>query len=269
VRPPILPGERRPLLFAHRGVSSVAPENTMAAFRLARDQGVPGVELDIHLTADGKLPVIHDHFTGRTAGAEGLPPGAEAKGKGRELERTTWKELKGLDVGAWKGAAYAGERIPLLGELFEELGDSLYFDVELKSNRRDDYGLEAALAAAIRGARGGKGIADRVLVSSFNPISLARFKALMPEVPTAIIWCDGDELPRILRLGFGSIIGKADYLKPDKAKVNAGSAFRWKRLAGQAVMPWTVDEPEEARRLLALGCQGIISNRPRELGILN
>ncbi len=267
MRPPILPGEMRPLVFAHRGLSALAPENTMAAFRLARDMGMPGVELDVHLTADGKLAVIHDHFTGRTAGAGDLPPGPAAKGRGLEIERANFAELTSLDVGAWKGPRYAGERIIRLEELFEELGEELYFDVELKSRIKADYGLEAAVAKCIREARGGRGIAERCVACSFNPVSIARLKSLIPEVPTAILWCGESELPPYLRHGEGRWIGRADFLKPAKEKVRASSSFRWRRLEGYEFLPWTVDERDEAARLLALGSVGVVSNRPHELGL--
>jgi glycerophosphoryl diester phosphodiesterase len=264
----LVPDAKRPLVFAHRGLSSIAPENTLAAFKLARDMHIPGVELDVHLTADGKLVVFHDHWTGRLAGADGIAPGKEAKGKGLELEKSSYNELRALDIGSWKGQKYSGERIFLLSELFEECGDSFYYDIELKSNLRNDYGLEAATAAAIKAARGGKGIADRCMASSFNPVSIARFKTLMPEIPTAIIWCVDDELVWPLRYGAGSWLGHADFLKPDQVKVTPLSSFRWRKLAGKEVVPWTVDEPAAAKRLLELGCSGIISNRPHELGVL-
>lgn len=270
-RPAIVPDAKRPLLFAHRGLSSIAPENTMAAFRLAREMGIPGVELDVHLTADGKLVVFHDHYTGRVAGAEGIEPGPEAKGKGLKLEESSLSELQKLDIGSWKGKKYAKERIFLLSELFEEFGDSFYYDIELKSTARADYGLEAATAAVIRAAggnaRGGKGMESRCLVSSFNPVSLARFKTILPEIPTAVIWCTSDELPFPLRYGAGSWMGHVDYLKPEHVKVKPGSSFRWRKIAGKAVVPWTVDDPAEARRVLDLGCLGVISNAPHTLGI--
>jgi glycerophosphoryl diester phosphodiesterase len=240
----------------------------MAAFKLARKMGMPGVELDVHLTKDGKLVVFHDHFMGRVAGADGIAPGKEATGKGLELEKSTYEELRKLDIGVWKGREYAGERIFLLAELFEEFGDSFYYDIEIKSHTTEDYGLEAATANAIKAARGGKGIAESCLISSFNPVSLARFKPFIPTIPTAIIWSTDGELPFILRYGAGSWIGHVDYLKPDSEKVTRGSSFRWRKLAGKEVVPWTIDDPEEAKRVLGLGCSGVISNRPHELGLL-
>ena len=264
----ILPDFPRPLVFAHRGISSVAPENTMASFKLAREKGIPGIELDIHLTADGMVPVFHDHDTGRVGGAPGIAPGPEAKGKGLSLEKSTWSELHAVDIGSWKGPQYKAERMILLSELFEEFGADFYYDIELKSTISADYGLEAAAVKIIKEADGGRGLCDHLLVSSFNPVSLARFKKLMPSVPTAIIWCADDGLPPVLRHGEGRWIGHVDYLKPEFKKVNPRSSFRWRKLEGYDVVPWTVDDPALAKSLIDLKCAGVISNRAHELGLI-
>jgi glycerophosphoryl diester phosphodiesterase len=229
----------------------------MAAFKLARKMGVPGIELDVHLTSDGKLAVFHDRSTARVAGSA------------LELERSTWKDLSALDIGSWKGSKWKSERMIELAELFEEFGESLYYDVELKSSIAADYGLEAAVAACFRDAFSSKtGLTGRILVSSFNPMALARFKYLSPAIPTAIIWSRGSDVPAYLRHGEGRWIGKVDALKPDKTKVKRFSSLRWRKLGRYPILPWTVDDKAEAARLLALGCVGVISNQPQELGIL-
>jgi glycerophosphoryl diester phosphodiesterase len=252
----LFPGIPRPLLFAHRGLSSIAPENTMAAFKLAREMGIPGVELDVHMTSDGKLAVIHDPTTARVSGSA------------LEVERSAWKDIASLDIGSWKEKQYKGERIIELRELFEEFGDSLYYDVELKSSIAGDFGLEATVAACLRDAFESKGgLTGRIVVSSFNPMALARFKYLSPAIPTAIIWSSDADVPAYLRHGEGRWIGKVDALKPDRTKVRRLSSLRWRRLGHYPILPWTVDEAAEAARLLALGCEGVISNRPQELGI--
>jgi glycerophosphoryl diester phosphodiesterase len=252
----LLPDIARPLLFAHRGLSSIAPENTMAAFKLARDMDIPGIELDVHMTSDGKLAVIHDPNTARVAGTP------------LEVERSAWKDIASLDIGSWKGKKWKGERIIELRELFEEFGESMYYDVELKSSIAGDFGLEATVAACLRDAFASKGsLAGRIVVSSFNPMALARFKYLSPAIPTAIIWSSDSGVPAYLRHGEGRWIGKVDALKPDRTKVRRLSSFRWRRFGRYPILPWTVDEPAEAARLLALGCEGVISNRPQELGL--
>lgn len=264
----ILPDFKRPLVFAHRGISAVAPENTMASFKLAREKGMPGIELDIHLTADGYVPVFHDHDTGRVGGAPGMAPGLEAKGRGLSLEKSNWADLHAVDIGSWKGSQYKSERMILLSELFEEFGTDFYYDIELKSTASADYGLEAAAVKIIRAAKNSGELAKHLLVSSFNPVSLARFKTLMPGIPTAIIWCNDKGLPWFLRGGEGRWIGHVDYLKPEHVKVNNASSFRWRKLEGYEVVPWTIDDPELARNMLEKGCSGVISNRAHELGLV-
>jgi glycerophosphoryl diester phosphodiesterase len=230
----------------------------MAAFRLARENGIPGLELDVHLSVDGRIVVVHDHFTDRVA------PGQGKGDLGLEVERSTLAALRALDIGSWHSPGFAGERISLLTDVFEELGDSVYYDIEIKNRGAADYGLEAALATVLRDSAP----TGRYFVSSFNPISLARFKTLSPEIATAIIWCESEELPWYLRRGAGRWIGRVDALKPEYPKVGRLSSFRWRRLGGYEVLPWTVDEPAEAARLIGLSCAGVVSNRPQELGLL-
>jgi glycerophosphoryl diester phosphodiesterase len=256
-RVPLFPEIARPLLFAHRGLSSLAPENTMSSFKLAREMGMPGIELDVHLTSDGKLAVIHDHNTARVTTGPAL-----------EVERSTWKDLSAIDVGSWKGSEWKGERIIELRQLFEEFGDAFYYDIEIKSRVVSDYGLEKTLAACLRDAFAALGaLAGRILVSSFNPMALGRFKYLSSALPTAIIWSGDAEVPAYLRHGEGRWIGKVDVLKPDRAKVRRASSFRWRNFGRYPILPWTVNDRAEAARLLALGCEGVISNTPQELGI--
>jgi len=252
-RQAVLPERDRPLVFAHRGLSSEAPENTMAAFRLAKAKGIPGVELDIHLTSDGKLIVIHDHTTTRVA-----------PGTAFNIEESTATQVQSVDIGSWKGAQFKGEKAPLLSELFEELGNDLYFDVEIKSGKAEDKGLEAALVKLLADFKFGS---ERIVVSSFNPFSIKRFKALCPTVPTGIIYCIDDDVPWYLRHGEGRWLGHADFLKPKHTQATR-AGLGWSRLiGGRKVLPWTIDDPAIAARVLTIGCEGVISNKPHQLGL--
>jgi len=250
-----LPGQARPLLFAHRGLSSEAPENTMAAFGLAKEHHIPGVELDIHLSADDKVVVIHDKTSSRTA------PGSNLV-----IAQSKWEDLRNLDVGTWKDTSFAGERIPLLSALFEEYGSDFYFDIELKNRDKTDGHLEALLARLLDDFRME---ADRVVVSSFNPLMLAKFKATCPRIPTAIIYCADDDVPWYLRRGEGRWIAGADFLKPEHLIPTKAAMALGRAIGGRAVLPWTVDEPAIAQRMVAIGCEGVISNTPHTLGIGN
>jgi len=246
----ILPDFPRPLVFAHRGLSSLWPENTFVSYAAARKAGIPGIELDVHLTADRKLAVFHDDTTGRLTG--------EGKDKGPRLELTDFASLAAMDIGAWKGPEFAGQRMLLLDEVFEEFGRDFYIDIEIKSKTMDDHGLEALLLASIQALK----MEKRCIVSSFNPFALRRFKALCPRVPTAIIWNKSEELYWFLRKGEGRWIGKVDVLKPESVLVRDGRLQGdWRR----PILPWTVDGDDEAERVFAAGALGIISNKPQEL----
>lgn len=246
-RRPLYPDLPRPFVLAHRGLSTLATENTMPAFRLAKQRGAAGIELDVHLSADGKVVVFHDHDTSRLA--PGLSPAPE-------IESTNWNDLSGIGIGA-----DAEGRMPLLEDLIDELGETMCWDIEVKNRSRADYGLELALARVLRGSRHGKGLLGRCAVSSFNPFSLARFRSIEEEVPTGIIWSREAEVPAILRHGEGRWLGRVDFLKPRFDLVGTTSSWRWRRLEGYEFLAWTVDDPDEASRLAALGAAGLVSNR--------
>ena len=159
----------RPLVLAHRGASAYAPENTIAAFRLAHELGADGIELDVQLTRD-KIPVvIHDDTVDRTTDGKGLV---------REL---TIAEIARLDAGTWKTEDFAGEGIPTLAQVFEALSDWLHpagrarpclINVELKTDRLTTDGLERQVMNVISRF----GLQNRILLSSFNPLTLHRAK---------------------------------------------------------------------------------------------
>ncbi|MDA8425891.1 MAG: glycerophosphodiester phosphodiesterase [Treponema sp.] len=254
----LLPDAPRPLVFAHRGLSLRAPENTMAAFRLALAEGVRGIELDVRLSADNRPVVIHDRRTGRVAPGQGRSP------SGFSVESTPWPVLSRLDIGLWRGERWRGERIPLLDEVFEEADGTAYFDIELKSPTIRAIPLAEAVLRSIASAKKGGAIARRCIVSCFNPFTLAYFKAAAPRIPTAIIWSREFEVPVFLRRGEGRWLGKVDCLKPERSLVDQARARRWKA-RGWPFLAWTVDSPAEAGRLARLGCDGFISNEADRL----
>ncbi|MCL7453535.1 MAG: glycerophosphodiester phosphodiesterase, partial [Anaerolineae bacterium] len=122
----------RPLNFAHRGASHEAPANTLAAFELAAEMGADGIELDVHLSRDGELVVIHDFSLEGTT-----------NGHGRVGDRTL-PELKALDAGSWFDPRLAVQRIPTLQEVIDAVAARLLLNIELKSDSWQDHGLAAA-----------------------------------------------------------------------------------------------------------------------------
>jgi len=245
----IYPGEKEPYIFAHRGCSKAAPENTLAAFEEALNQKIPGVELDIHLCKSGELIVTHDDNLKRVTGFDGL------------VEDLSYTEMKKLDAGSWKDSRFSNQGLPLLEDVFDLLGSKVYYDIEIKSRKTSNTGLEEKLAALIKK----RNLDQRCIVSSFNPFPLRFFKKSAPHVPTAIIYCNDGELPFYLHHGEGKWIASADILKPDQKKINRGSMFFNHTIGRRPILPWTVDDPEAALRLLKLGVAGIISNDPASI----
>ena len=236
------------LLFGHRGYSALAPENTLAAFQLLVDRGIPGAELDAQLSRDGVPVVVHDFDLKRTTGLAA---------RVRDVEASA---IRGLDAGRWFSPEFRGEKVPLLEEVLARFGRRLYFDVELKWDRRAGNGLEERVIGLIRR----HGLEERCLLSSFNPFCILRARRLAPELPTAHIWYRGRELPFILRHGEAALLAPGPLAKPEGARIRAWNAALLRRLGGRLVA-WGVEEPEEARRLVRLGVRGLISNDPGRL----
>jgi len=232
----------RPLVLGHRGASAEAPENTLAAFRLAMEQGADGVELDVWRCRTGEVVVFHDEDARRIAGSPLV------------VARAGLGELRALDVGSHKGERFHGERIPLLSEVLEALPGAIV-DVELKSHRAGDPRLALAVARLLREHRAG----DRVLVSSFDCWLLAVFRAAAPGVATGLLF---EEAPAWrARLAVAAALLGPRAIHPPAALATPEALRRWEG-AGLAVNVWTVDAPEEVARLARLGAAGVISNVP-------
>ncbi len=244
---PFLENHKKPLLFGHRGYSALAPENTMEAFKLCVDQGIPGVELDVHLCKTGELVVIHDHDLKRLAGVEGL------------VEDLTFEELRRLDVGSHKNPKFKGARIPLLSELFESFGNKLYYDVELKVSGTKDTGIGKKTWETIKEYH----LEEYCMVSSFNPFSIRYFnRSSKRAIPSAVIYCVSESVPKVLQKGAGRHLAKASVLKPIHKQVTAQTMERFRSSKGYPICTWTVDDLDTARRVLNLKVDGIISNDP-------
>ncbi len=234
------------LNLAHRGARAVAPQNTLAAFERAVDLGADGIELDVRLSADGVPVVIHDATVDATT-----------DGRGR-VAAMTLAQLKRLDAGAWFDAAFAGERVPTLEEVLEAFADRLLLNLELKSAGLRDDALERAVAALIERHE----MSERVLVSCFNPLALRRIKQLDPHLPVGLL--SAAETSFALRRRWSASIAPHEARHPEHTIVDA-DYIAWARQHGYRVVTWTVDEPDEMRRLIDLGVDGIITNRPDAL----
>jgi glycerophosphoryl diester phosphodiesterase len=234
--------EDRPLVYAHRGASAAAPENTVPAFAAARRLGADAVECDVMACGTGELVVCHDERLDRLAG---IPAAV------RDLPLAALRDVAIL-AGRFPGAR-AG--IPTLAEAVEAGGPGLLWNVELKVDRTEDA-APLARAAATELVR--LGLAGRVLVSSFHPLALLALRAAAPRLPTAFLW----EAPsRPVRDNFLALALSTLAVHPEAVLVDGAAIRRWHRW-GRLVDVWTVDAPDEVRRLASLGVDGIVTNRP-------
>lgn len=232
-----------PLVLGHRGASFDAPENTLAAFELARRQGADGIELDTTLSRDGVPVVIHDLTLDNTTNGTGPV---------RDLDL---RALKALDAGSHFDVEFKGERIPTLDEALETAGPDMTINIELKTSSWRADGLEQAVLRVIRH----HGASSQVIVSSFNPVALRRFRALAPEIPIGYLYSPDE--PPYLRYGWLMLGVPHQARHPYHAMIDA-RYMMWARRHGYRVNTWTVDDPDRIRELRDLGVHAIITNRP-------
>jgi glycerophosphoryl diester phosphodiesterase len=224
-----------PLIIAHRGASADLPENTLAAFALAAEQGADGIELDVQLSADKQIVIFHDSSLARFTGSR------------QKIANLTMDEIKRVGRGE-------GQNIPTLDELLEMMGPRLLYNVELKDFGLLDRGLETAVADRFESFA----LQDLLLVSSFNPFSVRRARrAFTRSVPVALI-----RAPGLLQFSYLLASGEVD--NPHHSLVDQ-KYMAWAKARGYRVFPWTVDDVQEAVRLKDLGVHGIITNKPQAL----
>ncbi|MCG2787812.1 MAG: glycerophosphodiester phosphodiesterase [Anaerolineae bacterium] len=233
----------RPTVFAHRGASAQAPENTLAAFKLAADQGADAIEFDVKLSADGQVVAHHDPTLNRTTTGNG------------KVGDYSLSELKKLDAGAWFGEAYRGEPIPTLAEIFETVGSKLFMNIELTNYATPFDKLVDKVTELVKRYH----MEERVLYSSFFPHNLMRAGALTPGLPRGQLALPGPagwwqrRWGNFLRL-------QAEH--PFSGDVSAASVIRAHARERQ-VFVWTVNDPNEMRRLQTMGVDGIFTDDPK------
>ncbi|MBE1874382.1 glycerophosphodiester phosphodiesterase [Myceligenerans sp. TRM 65318] len=239
----------RPAVVAHRGNSSVAPQNTLAAIEAACRAGADAVEIDLQRTADGAAVIIHDDVVDATTDGHGA------------VARLSLVQLRALDAGRWFGPAYAGQRVPLLAEVLEILVryPSTHLLLELK-------GVWAP--AEIRGvttAIDDAGLGERVLVQSFWPDTVAAARDVAPHLERGLLLAyePPDVLDVCAGLGVAACNPSAEMVRRDP-----GIVTRLHR-AGLRVMVWTENDPSGWSHLCEVddgaGVDAIITDRPDRL----
>ena len=235
----------RPLVVAHRGSSSLAPENTLASFRQAIEDGADAVELDVRLTRDGHVVVIHDRELRRTTGNRG------------RVDSHTLKEIRALSAGTWFHRRFAAERIPTLDEVFELAAGKCGVDVEVKVDKGDPGGEEAVdrCCRIIRAHRA----RDWTLVTSFSRRAVRKAGSILPGIATGL-------LVHPLRHFIKPPVGLVRSLGALYVIVN-GSGLR-KNLVGAAhsrnilVGEYTVNSERRIERARRFGIDALITDEP-------
>ena len=250
----VSPGSSQEIV-AHRGASFDAPENTLAAFKLAWEQGSDGVEGDFYLTRDHQIVCIHDRGTSRTTGV------------GKTVEDSTLAELRELEYGSWKDRKWDGEKIPTFQEVFSSVPEGGLFVIELKSKVK----IVPFLASQLKALDAGK---IRLLIISFDPATVAACRQQIPDVRAH--WLTSFSKP-----------GKAQHFQPSAADIArivkesgaAGVGMKGNRdvIDEQFIKElkdkgckefhvWTIDKPEDAAYFKKLGAYGITTNKPALIG---
>lgn len=234
-------------IIAHRGYSEIAPENTVAAFKLGWEKGTDACELDLYLTGDNQIAILHDADTKRTTGVL------------KKVKESPLAELQTLDAGSWKSPAYKGERIPSLAEALATLPEGRQrFFLEIKDTVRVVPELTRQLA-------GWKSRASQLCIIAFDRAVAQECKKAMPWMPVYRLSSEKTkdkkpvELAQLIR----------DTLADGLDGLDLGLKWDWSpalveqvRAAGLKLYVWTVNKPEDARRLAALGVDGITTDDP-------
>lgn len=236
----------RPLVIAHRGDSAHRPENTLASFASALELGASVVELDVQLTADGHVVVLHDPTVDRTTDGRG------------DARRKKLEEVRALSAGYPErfGDAWSGERVPTLAEALTLVRERARIMIEIKKESVSDDadgGIEARTIAEVRRL----GLSDQVALISFEHRALLRCRELAPEIARGHLFgrtSPRDVLPATREAGCGIVMPHKSQLSDAIADAVHG--------AGLKLATWVVDEPEELRRLSRFRLYGVGSNCP-------
>lgn len=225
-----------PLVMAHRGSSAEAPENTLMAFDLAAKQKADAIELDVQLTKDKQIIVMHDPTVNRTT-----------SGKGR-VSRMTVNQIKKLSAGK-------SQKVPTLDEVLNAVADRLLVNIELKNYTTPFDGLEKYVADLIKR----KNLSRRVMVCSFNPFTLRRFKVALPNVPACVLYLRPVNF--FTRGRFGS---RFEVFGPRHSIISKRLINRLHQ-KNKLVNAWTVNDKEDLRRMIDCGADIITTNHPAHL----
>ncbi|MEN8191302.1 MAG: glycerophosphodiester phosphodiesterase family protein [Bacteroidota bacterium] len=225
------------MVVAHRGASGYSPENTLSAMNKAIEMKAEMSELDVQETADGEIILLHDKTLMRTSGIE------------KNIWELNYDDLKGIDVGEWFSEEYKGEPIPTLKEVIDLVRGKMKLNIELKANKHEKMLAERSLKVVTD-----NNFLDQVVFTSFKFDEIRKIRALNKEAKVGYI--------------FGKLPENVDVFTEDvdllsaKYKIVDAEFIKKAKAAGMEVAVWTVNEPEDMKRMIELGVDAIITNYP-------
>lgn len=232
------------VVFAHRGLNTLAPENTMSAFRLAADRGLKWLETDVDVLGDGTVIICHDTTLDRTTNRSG------------GYYELTKADLAGIDAGSWFSPDFAGEPLPTLSDLVQFMNETgMNANIEIKSNEAGKAMTSMLIdqvIAELEKLKPGR----EVIISSFNHVLLSIFKQRAPKLPLGCLYetCAlYDDWKSVLEL-----VG-ADYIHPEDTGLTRAKVEAF-RAAGFGVNVWTVNSCSRANELFNWGATGVFSD---------
>ena len=238
--------DRSPILVAHRGSSSIAPENTLVSFRQALDDGADAIEFDVRLTRDGQVVVIHDEDLRRTCGISGF------------VRDYTLPELRALSAGAWFHSRFAAERIPTLDEVIGLTAGRCRINIEIKTGRRDSGEKTVDLCCRVLRSHRAQ---ESTLITSFSHRAVKKTGLIRPRIATGLLY---HPLRHAMRspVRFARSLG-ARYL------IMGGSALRRQTVEEahenrMLVGEYTVNTPERWERSLRFGVDAVFTDSPAD-----
>ncbi len=229
-------------ILGHRGASAYAPENTLYAFKLAMDQGADGVELDVHLSRDGELAVIHDERVDRTTNGHGF------------VKDMTLEELKALDASCGK-EGFSNAKIPTLAEVYRLFAGTRHIiNVEIKTDIMDYPGICEKLIALEDSMQ----MNGRIIYSSFNHYTVDELLRLRPTAKVGLLYLSILDSPWDYASRLGAACLHPHFITLSKTPEMA------KNCAARNIETnvWTVDDPTWMKRLIDMGVTSLITNRP-------
>jgi glycerophosphoryl diester phosphodiesterase len=232
-----------PLIYAHRGASAHAPENTISAFLLAIEHGADGIEFDVKVTRDGRVIVLHDQTLQRTTTGSG------------DLKNFTYEELCKLDAGSKFSAKYNNEKLPTLEEVFEAVGNRIGVNIELTNYATPGDELIEKVSKILATVKD----TSRVMFSSFSWGNLKKAHKLCPEIPCGLLALPG--IAGWFSRSFFTRNVPHEAVHPYFADVSKNTVKYWHQ-QGYQVNIWTVNEPKEMLRLKSIGVDMIMTDDP-------